>query len=65
MGGNYMIRLVVDSTCDMPRQIIEKYGIAVVPLQVVIEGKSYRDGVDIKNREFYDILRQGVMPQTS
>ncbi|MCF0136841.1 MAG: DegV family protein [Oscillospiraceae bacterium] len=60
-----MIRLVVDSTCDMPRQIIEKYGIAVVPLQVVIEGKSYRDGVDIKNREFYDILRQGVMPQTS
>ena len=60
-----MIQLVVDSTCDMPKSVISDYGIKVLPLQVVIDGTPYRDGVDITSEELYGVLEQGVFPQTS
>lgn len=42
------IKLITDSTCDLPDYVIEKYDIDVLPLFVIIGGKTYRDGIDIK-----------------
>ena len=40
-----MIRLLVDSTSDLNQD----YGVYCVPLRVEIDGKVYRDGVDLDN----------------
>jgi DAK2 domain fusion protein YloV len=50
------IALVTDSTCDMPVEWIEKYGINVVPVLIHIGEKSYRDREEISAYDFYKIL---------
>jgi DegV family protein with EDD domain len=50
------IRIVTDSTCDLPQEIIRQYGIAVVPLYIHAGGRAYQDGVDLSRREFYERL---------
>jgi DegV family protein with EDD domain len=47
------IRIVTDSTCDLPEAIIEKYGITVVPLYINQGNESYLDGVNMTREEFY------------
>ena len=48
-----MIRIVSDSTSDLSKEIIEKYGIAIVPLYVRLGGEEKKDGVDITPEEIY------------
>jgi DegV family protein with EDD domain len=48
------IRLVTDSTSDIPGEIALQHGIEVVPALVNMRGRSYADGVDISREEFYD-----------
>lgn len=50
------IRIVTDSTCDLPPEIIDGYGIQVVPLYINTGRESYLDGIDITRREFYQKL---------
>jgi len=50
------IRIVTDSTCDLPPNIISKYGIHVVPLYINAGRQGYLDGVDITREEFYTRL---------
>ncbi len=50
------IRIVTDSTCDLPAQTIAQYGIRVVPLYINIGSKGYLDGVDMQREEFYTQL---------
>ena len=60
------IRIVTDSTADLSQEIVEQYGIIVVPLTVLIEGKSYLDRVNIDNETFYGMLRGAKeLPTTS
>ena len=40
------VALVTDSTAMLPRDVVERYGIQVVPLQVVIGARSYDEGLD-------------------
>jgi DegV family protein with EDD domain len=40
------VALVTDSTASLPADVAEKHGIIVVPLQVVVGGRSYDEGVD-------------------
>lgn len=47
------IGIVTDSTCDLPREVIEAHGIRVVPMYIHTEGESYLDGVDMTREEFY------------
>ena len=42
-----MIKITTDSTCDLPRKLLERHNITVLPLGVVKAGKLYHDGVDI------------------
>jgi DegV family protein with EDD domain len=50
------IRIVTDSTCDLPQEIIRKHGIAIVPLYIHAGGQAYQDGVDLSRQEFYERL---------
>lgn len=60
------IAIVTDSTACFPVELIRPYPITVVPLQVIWDGKNYRDGVDISIEEFYHRLKNTkVMPSTS
>ena len=41
------IKITADSTCDLSRELIEENNIEILPLYVVKDGVSYRDGVEI------------------
>lgn len=60
------IGIVTDSTAYLDREYVERYGIKVVPLKVILNDISYREGVDISNEDFYSLLRKpGAFPTTS
>ena len=60
------VQVITDSTSDIPRELAEKLRIRVVPIYVRFGDKTYRDGVDIKNDEFYSVLASSeVHPATS
>jgi DegV family protein with EDD domain len=50
------VHIVTDSTCDLPKEIIERYDIRVVPLFINIGEQGYLDGIDITREEFYKKL---------
>lgn len=47
------IRIVTDSTCDLPNEIISQYSITVIPLAINVGEESFLDGVDLTRSEFY------------
>lgn len=47
------IRIVADSTCDLSKDLLEKYDIHIIPLCIVMNDKSYYDGEDITPDEIY------------
>ena len=47
------IRIVSDSTCDLSRELIEKYEISIIPLCITLGEDTYLDGVDITPEEIY------------
>jgi DegV family protein with EDD domain len=51
------IAVVTDSAANLPPDLVARYGIQVVPLNLVWYDRSYRDGVDIGASEFYQALR--------
>lgn len=60
------IKLICDSLSDIPKELIDKYDIHVVPLTVIFDGKEYIDGIDLSKQEFYKMLRNSEdMPKTS
>jgi DegV family protein with EDD domain len=50
------IRVVTDSTSDIPEDIVAEYGITVVPAYVNIGDESYLDGIDLSRESFYQRL---------
>jgi len=58
------IGIITDSTCDIPREFLNKLGIKVLPLRILYQGREYRDGVDITAEAVYAHLEQEV-PTTS
>jgi DegV family protein with EDD domain len=60
------VRIVTDSTADIPHGVAQELEIEVVPLQVKIGEHSYRDGVDLDAPSFYTkILASEELPTTS
>ena len=61
-----MIKIICDSMSDVPKEIIEKYGVEIIPLTVIFNGVEYMDGIDITHSQFYKMLRESEsMPKTS
>jgi DegV family protein with EDD domain len=66
MNGSSNVRIVTDSTADLPPELTAELGITVVPLQVHFGSEAYRDGVDLTPSEFYTKLRAASdLPKTS
>lgn len=50
------IKIITDSTCDLPNKLLKELGVEVVPLTVNINAKSYRDGIDINFDDLNNII---------
>jgi uncharacterized protein len=62
----YPIALVTDSVCDLPKALIDKYQIHVVPLNVAMGGAQYLDGLTVSNEDIYKGMEaRGPYPTTS
>lgn len=60
------VKVVVDSTSDVPRNLAEELGITVVPLSVHFGDETYLDWVELTPLEFYDLLETSPHhPRTS
>jgi DegV family protein with EDD domain len=57
--------IVTDSTCDLPRQLIEQYEIEVVPAILILEGREYADGNGLSRDDFYKRLPSLQSPPTT
>jgi DegV family protein with EDD domain len=59
-------RIVTDSTCDLPSEVLSQWGVQVVPLKVAFGDESMRDRIDILPDEFlHRLTTSPVHPQTS
>jgi len=61
-----MIKIVTDSTCDLPQELIDQHNITVVPINIQFGNETYRDGIDIDKETFYRKIDElGIIPTTS
>ena len=60
------VRIVTDSSADLPSDLIQKHQITVIPCYVVVDDQTFKDGVDIQADEFYHRLQsEGRTPTTA
>lgn len=60
------VKIVTDSTADLPSNLVQEYDIRVVPLNVHFGEEVFRDGVEIWSDEFYHrVKNEMVFPNTS
>ena len=50
---NKKVLIASDSTCNLSPELIEKYEIKIIPLTVILDGKEYRDGLEIDPDRIY------------
>lgn len=60
-----MIKVIIDSTCDIDSSYLTKYDVAVLPLSVIIEDKAYLDDIEISIDQVYAAMAKGIVPKTS
>lgn len=48
-----MVRIIADSTCDLSKELIERYDIDIVPLHIHLGEEEYLDGMNITPDEIY------------
>ncbi len=59
------IRIVTDSSSDIPEELVKKYSIEAVPLYVGFDGKMLKDLIEIKPEEVYEALEEGKKVHTA
>jgi DegV family protein with EDD domain len=63
---NNKVVIVTDSTCDLSPELINKYGIVVVPLLVTFNDEVYQDGVTLTTSKLYELVEEKKMlPKTA
>lgn len=61
-----MVKIISDSTCDLSRELLEKYDISLLPLHILLGDREYEDGVEITPDEIYQWSDQNkTTPKTS
>ncbi len=60
------IAILTDSSCDIPQDLAERYGIDIMSFHILLDDVDYLERVDCTNKEFYDKMRvaQGI-PSTA
>ncbi len=59
------IRILSDSACDLPEDIINKYDIDILPIIVLKDQTEYLDKINISPKQVYDDMRKGVVYKTA
>lgn len=60
------MKIITDSSCDIPQELIKEYDILVVPLNIEIDGQNYIDGIDLNHEIFYrKMYTSEEIPKTS
>ncbi len=60
------VKIITDSTCDLGKDLANKYDVEVIPLFVTFDEESYRDGEDITTEELYEIIeKKKKLPKTA
>lgn len=60
------VKIVTDSTVDVPKEELQSLGVEVVPLTITVDEKSYIDGVDVSASEYIPLLKAAKdIPRTS
>lgn len=49
-------KIVTDSTCDLPAELVNEHGISVIPMYINFGEQGYQDGIEISRQEFYQRL---------
>ena len=57
-------KIVTDSACDLPAEMIEALDLGIAALSVELDGRAYAEG-EMTPKELYDHLRGGKLPKTS
>jgi DegV family protein with EDD domain len=60
--------IITDSSANLPDSYIERYGLAVLSLEFIVDGVSYRgytEGEITDNKQFYTMMREGKVVKTS
>lgn len=65
LGSPSKIALVTDSTSGLPPAWLRRFGVTVVPLDVIAQDQSYIDGVQISPEQILNLLRRKVVVTTS
>ncbi len=61
-----MVQIITDSTCDMDKSLFQEFNIAVIPLSVNLDGRVFRDGIDLGLDEMYRLIsKSGSLPKTA
>lgn len=58
------IALLADSACDVPRELVEKLGIKILPLKIIYPDREYNDRIDINPDDVYSRMPEEI-PTTS
>ena len=53
------VSVSADSTCDLTRELTDKYDIAITPLYIIKNGKSFADGLEIQPEDIYSHVSAG------
>lgn len=60
------IILSADSTCDLDQELKERYHVHYFPLHIILDGKDYKDGIDITPEEIYQkYYDEKILPKTA
>ena len=62
------MKIITDSSSDLTPELIARFGVdAVIPMKISIDGREYRDKVDLTNDQFYQELLPAskTLPKTS
>jgi len=61
-----MLHIVTDGAADMPSQWVGEFGIQVIPINIHFGEKTYLQGVDLSDEDFYRLVDEsGIIPKTS
>lgn len=59
------VKIIADSACDLPKELIDEYSIHVVPLIVYIGDEEFKDGEVLDSKAMYEHMRNGGTVNTA
>lgn len=60
-----MIKIIVDSSSDLPQELMDEYDIKLIPQRIHLGDKEYFDKITISSDDVYKAMGNGIIPKTS